>query len=115
MFSMFNGCESKEKLNLTSFKANNVGNIGEMFFGCSSLIELDLSNFNTNTKNQNRTIDKIFTSLNKNFFSNFKIDDFIYTRDIFKGCSILEKLSCSDELVIFEYELLKLSNQQVLG
>ena len=49
MRSMFNGCWSLQKLNLTNFNTNNVINMKDMFCECSSLKEIpDISKWNTN-------------------------------------------------------------------
>ena len=48
MSSMFEGCTSLEKLNLSSFDTYNVTDMEYMFRDCKKLRILDLSNFNTN-------------------------------------------------------------------
>ena len=47
MSHMFDECSSLNKLNVSNFNTNNVGNMSYMFYNCSSLKELNLSNFNT--------------------------------------------------------------------
>ena len=42
MNSMFKGCLSLENLDLSSFKTDNVIDMGEMFNGCSLLKELNI-------------------------------------------------------------------------
>jgi surface protein len=44
---MFNGCNSLEKINLSSFKTSKVTDMAGMFSRCRSLKDLDVSSFDT--------------------------------------------------------------------
>ncbi len=47
MSSMFDGCESLQKLDVSNFDTSNVTDMYGMFYNCSSLQELDVSIFDT--------------------------------------------------------------------
>ena len=49
MNSMFFGCSSIKKIELSNFDTQNVTYMSEMFYRCSSLKDLNLSNFNTSS------------------------------------------------------------------
>ena len=46
MHDMFNGCENLTKINLSSFKTQQVKNMSNMFSLCRNLNCLDISSFN---------------------------------------------------------------------
>ena len=53
---MFFDCKNISELNLSSFKTNNVTDIGRMFLNCYNLFKLSLLPFNTN-KVTNREVE----------------------------------------------------------
>ena len=50
MGSMFDGCQSLQKINVSNFDTSNVSDMSYMFSSCKSLTSIDVSHFNT--KNQ---------------------------------------------------------------
>ena len=72
-FSMFNGCASLTKMDLSNFNTNNVTNMRCMFLGCPSLTKIDLSNFNTNNVTNMRCMFYGCESLTNIDLSNFNI------------------------------------------
>jgi surface protein len=46
---MFQGSNSLEEINVSSFNTSRVTTMNNMFLGCSSLKEIDLSSFDTSS------------------------------------------------------------------
>ena len=70
---MFNECSSLKKLDLSSFKVENLSQMVLMFNGCSSLKELNLSSFNTKF--------------------------IIHVFGLFDGCTSLEEINCQNNII----------------
>ena len=94
--SMFCGCSSLEKVDLTNFNTNIVSDMSQMFKKCLSLKQINLSNFNTSEVENMCEMFQECSSLKELNLSNFKINKIILMNYIFGGCSSLEKLNISN-------------------
>ena len=97
---MFYKCSSLKRLNLSSFKTDNVIDMRGMFYECKSLQELDISNFNTNKVNKMSHMFNKCSSLQELNLENIKIDKVNDTTGIFEKCQSYPslKIKCSEEL-----------------
>ena len=96
---MFYKCSSLKRLNLSSFKTDNVIDMRGMFYGCKSLQELDISNFNTNKVTNMSHMFNECSSLQELNLENFKINKVYDMTGVFKKCQNfpLLKIKCSEE------------------
>jgi surface protein len=85
---MFSGCSNLESIDFSSIDTTNVKDMCGMFSGCSSLKSIDLSSFNTKNVNDISFIFSKCSSLKSVDLSSFNIPK---TNNMFDGCSSLKK------------------------
>ena len=95
MSAMFMGCSSMEKLNLASFRTDNVTNMYCMFSGCNKLMSLDLKHFNTNNVTNMNGVFSGCESLASLDISNFTTDNVTGMGAMFSRCKLLTELNLS--------------------
>ena len=109
MIYMFNVFQSLKELNLCYFNTYKVNNFSHMFNCCESLNSLDLSNFSTkNLYYHNLAFNQKSSTNNHHNFNS--IDEEIFS-NMFFGCTSLEEIICSDQIIneFFEKSL-KINN-----
>ena len=95
MSAMFMGCSSMEKLNLASFRTDNVTDMYCMFSGCSSLISLDVSHFCTDNVTNMTGVFGNCQSLTKLDLSKWNTDNATKMGAMFSRCKLLTELNLS--------------------
>ena len=85
---MFSGCSNLESIDFSSIDTTNVKDMCGMFSGCSSLKSIDLSSFNTKNVNDISFMFSKCSSLKSVDLSSFNIPK---TNNMFDGCSSLKK------------------------
>ena len=93
--SLFNGCKSLSKLDLSRVDTSNVTSMGHMFAYCSNLTELNIQNFNVENV---RYMDNMFrdcTSLTSLDLSSFNTKNVTTMQAMFWGCRSLTNLDVS--------------------
>ena len=106
MSSMFEGCESLDRLNLSCFNTSLVTNMSKMFKNCRCGNEgINLTNFNTSSVTD---MSEMFSGCNTRYFSDyyfeplcldlssFNTSNVINMSGMFKGCYTLRNLNLSN-------------------
>ena len=96
MTNMFQGCESLESLDLSSFNTESVENMERMFKDCHNLRELDIRSFNTErVDNMNEMFCCCCENLESLDLSNFNTGNVRNMERMFADCRHLRKLNIS--------------------
>lgn len=97
MSSMFSGCSSLSRLELTSFDTSNVRSMACMFNGCKSLTYLNLLNFNTSNVTDMNCMFNICESLVNLDLTSFDTVNVEDVSNMFGGCKRLKTIKLSDK------------------
>ncbi len=92
---MFSRCSSLESLDLSSFDASKVTNMGGMFMECSLLESLDISSFDTSKVTNMGAMFYGCSSLESLDFSSFDTSKVTGMSSMFRDCFSLESLNLS--------------------
>ena len=98
MGKMFSYCTSSQKVILPSISGNNLLNVEEMFNGCTSLKSVEFHNNNFNTRsinNMERMFENCKNLISINFPDNFDTSNVDKMNDMFSGCSSLSTINLS--------------------
>ena len=95
MWSMFNGCQILESLDVSHFNTANVTNMGSMFSGCNAVESLDVSHFNTANVINMASMFSHCSALSQINLANFDTGNVTLMSNMFYGCSSLTSLNLS--------------------
>ena len=95
MSGLFSKCSSLKEINLTSFKSDYLRNVSWMFDGCSSLKEINLSDFKTNKINIMTGMFRGCSSLKEVNLLSFKTNRVKNMSSLFEECSSLREINLS--------------------
>ena len=95
MSTMFYGCAKLESLDLSSFDTKNVTNLVAMFYGCSALKDINVSSFNTKNVDDLEYLFFGCSQLQKLYVTNFNTSKVTNMEALFANCSSLKELDLS--------------------
>ena len=93
---MFHSLSLIQSIDLSSFDARNVTNMGRMFSGCSSLKNINFSSFNTSKVTNMQYMFHLCISLETLDVSSFDTSQVVNFESMFRSCSKLKFLNLSN-------------------
>ena len=112
MDRMFSGCSNVENINLSLFNTQNVTNMKSLFRCCFNLKNLDLSSFNTQNVKVMSYMFNSCSNLRYIDLSSFITKEHLLFYDIFDYCSNLKEIKINKNFDVFKkYEMSKLKQK----